>query len=79
VSKRLALLGVLVLCTVLAEAPAALAAIPGPVASWGLDEGAGTTTADATAGGLTGTINGPVWTTSGSSAARCPSTASTTS
>jgi hypothetical protein len=31
----------------------------------GLDEGAGTTTAEATGGGLTGTINGPAWTPSG--------------
>jgi chitodextrinase len=44
-----------------------LAAPPpaGPVAAYAFSEGAGTTTADASGNGITGTINGATWTTGG--------------
>jgi hypothetical protein len=63
-TTRLVLLGVLV-AAALVPATLASAAIPGPVASWGFDEAAGTTTADATGAGLTGTIAGPTWAAGG--------------
>jgi len=43
---------------------------PSPVANWHLDEGSGTTTADASGSGNVGTlVNGPTWTSSGHSGA----------
>ena len=38
---------------------------PGLVAAWAFDEGAGTSTADATGGGHTGTLSNAVWSASG--------------
>src|SRR5437870_5241733 len=40
--------------------------LPSPVAHWKLDDGSGSTAADATGNGHTGTLlNGPAWTPSG--------------
>ncbi|MEA2223329.1 MAG: hypothetical protein QOH83_1705, partial [Solirubrobacteraceae bacterium] len=65
-TKLSALLGVLMISVLLALSPAAAsAAIPGPVGSWGFDDAGGTTAADATGAGLTGTVNGPTWAAGG--------------
>ncbi len=40
-------------------------AVPGLVAAYGFNEGSGTTTADASGAGQTGTISGAAWTTAG--------------
>ena len=50
----------------------------GLVAAYGFNEGSGTTTADASGNGLTGTLNGAAWTTLGPAATHCPSTARAT-
>jgi hypothetical protein len=43
----------------------AVAATPGPVASYGFGEGTGSTTGDSTGNGHTGTLSGPTWTAAG--------------
>ena len=49
-----------------------------PVLALGFNETSGTTASDSSPSGNDGTLSGPVWATGASSAARCPSTASTT-
>ena len=50
---------------------------PGLVAAYGFDEGSGTTTADQSGNGNTGTLSNATWSTPASSATRSPSTART--
>ena len=61
---RRALIAV-VTCSLVLITAAQTAAQTGPVAAYGFDEGTGTTAADATGNGRTGTISGATWNSSG--------------